>query len=442
MKNQIILLLSAFLILCTTSYGQEVWSLEKCILHSQDASIAVNQAEILVDQAEIELNQSRQNRLPNLSGSANSNWNFGRTIDPTSNEFVTETFFSNNFSLNAGVSLFEGFRINNRIKQSKLDLEATRNETEQTRRNIALQVASNYLNVLFAKENIEVSRGQLALNRQQLEQTQKQINAGTLAESERLNLEAQVAQSEQALIVSENNLDISILQLKQVLRLDPGYNLDVEAPEGISIETDPDMISFEEAYTMALKNRPDLVGQDLRVQSADIGIKLAKGSLYPSIRIGGSLGSAYSNQARQIVGEETVDFTNRVTINSPDPNFPFTDLPLDITTEGQVPITNKPSYTTQLDNNLSYGFGVGVSIPIYNNGATRNNIQRAKLNAENQELQYDQLLENLPLVLSSPFRAPHLTISHAGLPRKNLRPLKKRLKPKNWLMTILPSNLI
>ena len=91
-----------------------------------------------------------------------------------------------------------------------------------------------------------------------------------------------------------------MLQLKQVLRIDPSYPMDVEAPGDINITTDPDMVGFEDAFAEALKNRPDLFGQSLRVQSADLGIKLAKGQYLPSIRVGGSLGSAYSNQARGI----------------------------------------------------------------------------------------------------------------------------------------------
>ena len=171
--TKLILFVVAFLFSSWSGAQEEVWSLEKCILHSQDASIAINQAELGVKTAEVNLSQTKQSRLPSLNANTGVNWNFGRTIDPTTNDFITETFFSNNYGVSVGISLFEGMRINNSIKQSKLDLEASRHETDQTRANVALQVASNYLQVLFTKENIEVAEGQLELNRQQLEQTKQ-----------------------------------------------------------------------------------------------------------------------------------------------------------------------------------------------------------------------------------------------------------------------------
>ncbi len=401
MKTYQILACLSFVFLSFQLSSQDTWSLEKCILHAQDASIVINQSKIGISQAEVNLSQSKQNRLPNLSGNTNVNWNFGRTIDPTTNAFITETFFSNNYGFNTGVSLFEGFRIKNSIKQSKIDLEAAKSDVKQTRNDVALQVASNYLNVLFAKENINVSERQLDLTLQQLDQTNKLIAAGSQAESERLNLEAQVAQSEQALIVAQNNYDISMLQLKQVLRLDPSFPINVEAPEGVTVTTDPDMVNFEEAYDEAQKSRPDLYSNGLRVQSAELGIKIAKGLHAPSIRIGGSLGTAYSNQARESIGFQETVFQSPVTILVDEPSLPFTSLDAIIETPGTIPEFQKPAYTTQLDNNLSYGFGLGVSIPIYNNGSTKSAVQRAKLNALNSQYNYDQLLENLKITVQT-----------------------------------------
>ncbi|NBU52199.1 MAG: TolC family protein, partial [Chitinophagia bacterium] len=206
------------LLLPGISNTQDAWTLEKCVVHAIQANISAAQADLAVDRAKINLSQARQTRMPNLSGNSNLNWNFGRTVDPTTNEFITETFFSNGFSLSTGMSIYNGKQISNSIRQSAVDLEAARNDAQQTRQTIALQVASNFLNVLFAKENISISERQLELNRQQLDQTQSLIDAGARAASEILNLEAQVATSEQALIVSMNNFDITMLQLKQILR--------------------------------------------------------------------------------------------------------------------------------------------------------------------------------------------------------------------------------
>ena len=388
------------ILLSFQSFAQEVWSLEKCILHSQKSSIAINQAEIGVSQADINLDQAKQARYPSLNANTGVNWNFGRTVDPTTNEFNTETFFSNNYGINTGVTLFSGFRIRNNIKQSELDLEAAKADTEQMRRTIALQVASNYLNVLFAEENIILSNKQLVLSQQQLEQVNKLIRAGARPESERLNLEAQIAQSEQVQITSKNNLDIAILQLKQILRLDPSYQIEVEAPGDINVTTDPDLINFEEAFIEAQKNRPDLHANQLRIQSAIVGEKIAKGGLYPSVNIGGNVGSAYSNRGRTIDGFSEVRTESELDISAEIPGLPpIVQQPVTLGSIQEIPNVVNQSYGDQIDQNISYGFGVGVNIPIYNNGNTRSNIQRAKLNAINAQYSYDQNLETLKITV-------------------------------------------
>ena len=401
MKHLNSVLLLAALFITTQQLAQDTWSLEKCVRHALDASIDVNRSEIGIEQAKINLSQAKQSRLPSLNANTGVNWNFGRTVDPTTNLFVQETFFSNTYGISSGVSLFEGFQISNSIKQSKLDLESARLDTDQARQNVALTVATNYLNVLFAIENIAISERQLELSQQQLDQTNKLIEAGSSPAAERLNLEAQIAQSEQALIVSRNNLDISMLQLKQVLRIDPSYPLEVVAPDGIEVTTDPEMVDFEEAYAEARKNRPDLQSLEYQIMSADLGTKIARGQFYPSIRVGGSLGSNYSNQARTFINERPAVFEDEIVISSNDPDLPF---PLDdvnaiIKTEGTTADIVKPSYDTQLDNNLSYGFGLSVGIPIYNNGSTHASVQRAKLNTLNAQLNYDQSVENLKILV-------------------------------------------
>jgi len=414
------LLLFVMLLLPGISNTQDAWTLEKCVVHAIQANISAAQADLAVDRAKINLSQARQTRMPNLSGNSNLNWNFGRTVDPTTNEFITETFFSNGFSLSTGMSIYNGKQISNSIRQSAVDLEAARNDALQTRQTIALQVASNFLNVLFAKENISISERQLELNRQQLDQTQSLIDAGARAASEILNLEAQVATSEQALIVSMNNFDIAMLQLKQILRLDPGYPLSIVAPENVNFSTDPELVAFEEAFAQAIQNRPDLKSSSLQVQSAELGIQIAKGALAPNISIGGNLRTNYSNQGFELDFIETTETLNFL-VSSTDPRFPIENLPLTFTSESVSPIRRDLEYFDQFDNNLSYGFGANISIPIYNRGASRADIQRAKINASNARLNYDQVFENLKITVQQ-------SLADARAAKKKLEASEKTLE--------------
>src|SRR5690606_32626634 len=137
--------------------SQKQFSLQECVTMAIDQNLQLESMDYNVENAEIVLKQSRHARYPNLSFGVNLGNNFGRTIDPTSNAFSTESILSNGYSLSSGVLLFNGFRINNTIEQSKLNTLAWKKDRQQLERDISLNVASAYLNVLFAKENITIA---------------------------------------------------------------------------------------------------------------------------------------------------------------------------------------------------------------------------------------------------------------------------------------------
>ena len=96
--------------------AQEVWNLEKCINHAMQNNIDIQQGRLSIEQARISNKTAIHSRYPSLNGSTNLGLNFGRTIDPTNNEFITQSFFSNGISLSSNVTLFNAGRISNTIK--------------------------------------------------------------------------------------------------------------------------------------------------------------------------------------------------------------------------------------------------------------------------------------------------------------------------------------
>ncbi|NNF35995.1 MAG: TolC family protein [Saprospiraceae bacterium] len=374
----------------TLSFGiinaQDEWTLEQCIERALDQDLTIRDAELSIDNATINQKTSRQARYPSLNGGTNAFWNFGRTIDPTSNEFITTTFFSNGLSLNSGVTLYSGGRIKNTIKQSDLDYQAAQKDYDQSLNDISLQVASAFLNVLFARENLENANKQLEITQEQLRQIELLIESGSRPENERLDIEAQIATREQAVVNNQNTLDIAMLGLKQLLRFSPDYNMALAAPPSVDIFTDPNLISFKEIYESSLKTQKSIEASELRVQSSEIGIKIAKSSLYPTLTFGGSLQTNYSNQGRRIVGFETFRQTQDVFIDN---------TRVTIGQDVDVPIVEKNPYLDQVDENLSYGFGFNMNIPIYNNYQNKASVERAKIGAIRAQNTLEIVKDNL-----------------------------------------------
>lgn len=374
----------------TSSFSQEIWSLEKCVSHAIEKSLQIESSKLSLNGTEVDITQARHARYPSLSANTNVGWNFGRTIDPTSNQFITETFFNNGFSFNSNVLIYNGGRISNTIQQSIQNSRATMKDMEQTKRDISLNVASLYLNLLFAKENLQNAENQLKLTNEQLSQLNKQIAVGNRPENDKLDIEAQIAVNEQAIIEAKNNLSVNLLNLKQFLRLDPDYSMDIVSPGDVPLDTDPDIVTFNELYSSALNTQPSVAANDLRLKVAHLGEKIAKADFLPTLGAGGSIRTNYSNKGQYIDGYNSVVRDVPLTINGQAVTVGF---------PSEIPIIKKSPYFDQFSDNISYGVGASVSIPIYNNYSARAGLQRAKLNTERAQLNLTQTKESLKITI-------------------------------------------
>ncbi|MBK9254025.1 MAG: TolC family protein [Saprospiraceae bacterium] len=371
-------------------FGQEFWSLQKCIDYALEKNLQIESSDVAVRLSEIGINQAKHDRYPNLSLNTNVGWNFGRSIDPTRNEFITETFFNNGFTLSSGFTIYNGNRINNTISQSITDKKAAERDLDQVKRDIILNVASLYLSVLFEQENFRNAEVQLEQTKTQLSQIERLIEVGNRPENDRLDFESQIALNEQNLVNASNNFTMAILRLKQLLRLDPNTPFRPINPGNILVETDPDLVSFDELYLAALKSQPSVAASELRLQSAALGEKIAASAFYPTLGGRVSMNTNFSNKGIRLLGYETRQIEQTVTVNG---------TPVVIGSEQQVPILEQSPYAAQIDNNRSYGVGVGLSIPIYNNNLARNAVQRAKLGVINADLNLTQQKENLKITV-------------------------------------------
>ena len=391
MKNLFVLSSFIFLIIFIPDVkGQEIWTLEKCIQTAIEKSINIQSADVNLRSTEVDYKQATHARYPDLSAGTNVGWNFGRTIDPTRNEFISETFFNNSFSLNSNVLLYNAGKINNSITLADVYNNAARKDLEQSKRDISLSIASLYLNILFAKENLQNTQNQLDQTKNQLTLLNKQIAVGNRPENDRLDIEAQIAVNEQSVTEATNTLNINLLNLKQWLRLDVQNEIDVVAPLSLNIGTDPDVITFDELYESAYRNQASLHASELKIKGAELAQKIASADLMPVLSAGGYLRTNYSNKGVYIAGYEPYIAEQEILFNGTSATIGIPQ---------QKPILEKSPYFDQFSDNLSYGIGFSMSIPIYNNLRARSGVQRAKLNIEKAKLNYDQLDQNLKITI-------------------------------------------
>ncbi len=377
--------------------AQDAWSLEKCVRYARENSLQVKQAQISIDNATLTEQQNKQARYPNLNGTASYSSNFGRSIDPTSNSFITRNIQSNGFNLSSGVNIYDGFQTKNAIKQSELDIKAAEADKAGVINNLGLNIALAYLNVLLAQDQVIIAKNRLEQNERQLDRTDKLIAAGTLPRSNRYAIEAQIATDEQGIISTENALENAYLGLKTQLDLDADMPLEIERPDIVlPTENELDILTVESIYTQALGAQPQIKANEYRKLSSEKSVDIAKGRLQPTLSAFGNVGTNYSNAARQVTGFQSVTDSIPFMVGS-DTYY--------ITQEGNIPVLGKNPYFNQISENLNQAVGLRLNVPIYNNGVSKIAVQRAELNVINatytEELARRQLKSDIQQALAN-----------------------------------------
>lgn len=371
--------------------SQTTWSLESCVERAMEQSLSVQSSALAEENSTLGLEQARLARYPSLNGNFNISANYGRTIDPTTNDFINKGFYSNNIGLSSGIILYNAGRLQKNIKQAEMSLLAAKTSTESVKYDIALRVANQYLAVLFAEENLNLAKEQLGLTESQKTNLERLISAGVRAKNDVFELDAQMAQRTQTVLENTNSLQIAKLMLAQGLRLKE-LTIEISPAEDLGPTLDPDMITLEALIDGTFATHPGLKTAQLNKEVAEIGEEIARTALYPTVSLGGNLGTAYSNSAVTVNGFETQSIDQQIVINN---------IPTTIQFIQEVPIFEDSPYFNQLNDNLSLGLGLGVSVPIWNNGNAKIGIERAKLNTLNQEIAYQQTVEAVTLDLQN-----------------------------------------
>ncbi|WP_424961081.1 TolC family protein [Ekhidna sp.] len=377
-------LITTLILLCFVAVSQEkrVLSLQECIDIAVENNLTVQRSELNLQSAQVGLLQAQAQRYPTLNANGNFGYNWGRGIDPTTNQFIDQRINFNGVSANTSLPLINGLQVHNSIRQNKLNAEASEFDKQKAINDISLNTALNYVNVIFNKELLENARFQLESSQQQLDRTSLLVESGALPLANKLQLESQVATNEVNLINAQNNLDLAVLTLKQGMLLPPGEEIDIVIPDVTVDQAEIGETSIMELYNVALANQPEIKSAELRVESADVGLDVSKGAMYPTLSLSGSMSTNYSDafQDVSVLSATPTGQLSPTTFQLQDGTQVF-EQDFDVQLESEtVPLS------TQYDNNLNTRLSLNLSVPIFNGFRTRSDIQRSKISLQQAEI--------------------------------------------------------
>jgi len=327
----------------------KIWSLPECIKYAIDNNIQIKQQILQTKFQENALEQSKLNLLPTLNGQATHNYSFGRALDETTYKFTeNENIQSNSFYAGGSLNLFNGLQNFNTIQKNKYQLLASELDLQSIKDDISLNIALAYLQILLNNELVSATGNQLQITRQQIDKTKKMYDAGSVAKGNLLQIEAQAASEELQLINLQNQLDISYLTLTQMLELKSAEGFKILTPE-ISIDTNTVITGeINDIFTQAQALRPEIKSAELKLTASEYDLKIANGSRSPRLSMSHSFGTRYSDVALKP--------------SAPAENYTFSE---------------------QLNDNINYGIGFSLNIPILNGWQINKSIANSRLSIEN-----------------------------------------------------------
>ncbi len=389
MVKNVFRIVSAFLMisLINIGFGQDkTWHLKECIDSAWEKNISIQKAELNLQNANYDLDYNKAQYHPNLNANYTNGFNWGRTIDPTTYQFVNGQVTTNNVGISGSIVLFDGFTTPSRIKQSRVGVDLASGQIETQKNFIAISIASAYLQILLAYEKLELTSNQLIATRSLLILTQKYFENDLKSESEVMQISAQVAKEEADSIAANNTLVLAKLSLLQLMEEPYSVEFNINRFDPEIIQAFAPIPNSEVLYDSALNVVPEILNAKLNLQMAELDLRAVKGSYYPKLSLNGSVGTNYASSSK-IVNQEVIIEEKPIGYLVSDPAQIVNGTEVTVN-----PIFTDYSYFSQFDDNLSSSVSINLAIPIYNRKQvivsqqkSEVNINRAQLDLQNEK---------------------------------------------------------
>jgi outer membrane protein len=356
----ILLCLGCFVGIGTALQAQTALTLEQCLQLAVENNIQVQISKNNVSSAEVTYMQRKFDFLPTVAANIPFNKTYGNSADIYTQQ-VAPSISTSNPSLGATIVAFRGLSKWNELKNAKYTLSANEYGFEDFKNDIRLNTALAFFQVMFAADNLEISKTRLELLEKQVRNLKTQVDAGAKTQGDLLVMESQLATEQLNAVTQQNAYDKSLLNLILTLNLDPAGNFTISRPDLLETKVDS-LEALNAIFQAARLNNPAIRQQEFRALAAKYTINTARAAYFPTLNVSFGLSSFYSSNAKNIVGYALVDNVPTIIYG---PRIPA---------------------ETQFEDNFNQYLGLTLTIPIFNRMVTRQNYLLSKLNHQNAQL--------------------------------------------------------
>ena len=341
---------------CQKASGEK-WTLGECIDYAREKNLDVQSARIQLETSEVNVKQASAARMPSLGASISQGLSHSRQ-DGMSGDTKNNLVYTGNYQLSAGMTLWNGGKLNNTLKQQKISNQAQAFDVDRAQNSIEIAVTQAYLQILYNAEAVKINRATAETSFSQMERAREMYRAGSISLSDYAQIESQHSSDKYNLVSAQSTLDRSVLELKQLLELEAGYDFQVEFPQIGDDQVYAVIPSSADVYNTALSVMPEVKSSRLSVEAAKMGENIAKAQALPSVSLSAGLGTGHAT-------------------------------------------SSSDAFSRQLDNRFSQNVGLSISIPIFNNRQARSASEKARLETLSADISLQNTQKNLLSTIES-----------------------------------------
>jgi outer membrane protein len=382
-KPGILIIISSIIILSPVSCFSQVksWSYKDCLDFALKNNVSLKQNQLNNDITGYNLEKAKANRLPNLNLSGSQQFQFGGQVDPYTGVKSSDNNNSSNFSLNSGITVFNGFQNLNTIKMYETEKKSNEYDIDKQKNNLMLNVFKAFLQVLLDKEQVLSAQSQLQNSEALVDRAQKLVQAGTKPMNDLLQVKSQLATDKYSLTQAVNSLQLAKVTLMQYMELPVDSNFEITSP---SIDDRLVLISALQSsqivYDTALNALPEIKSSEVKIETSRYSYQIAKGAFLPQLSVSGSIGTG-SSSLRSLYSITQTPATTEVGYLQSDPSQKvLQDIIISKATAKTYP------FGSQLKDNISSSLGINLSVPIFSRKQAKTNLNIAAINLRNAEL--------------------------------------------------------
>ena len=323
------------------------WTLDECLRYALENNIQLRQSRNDYLSGLEDTKEAKAARLPSLSASTTQ----GFTNYPSTN-VSDRTTYTGTYGLEAGLTLYEGGKLRTAVRQQQVQNRIDELSVAESENDIRIAIVQAYLQALYATEAVAVAANTAEVSRAQRDRAEELWKAGSISRVDFAQLESQYASDLYQVTTARTSLDNYRLQLKQLLELDITEEMNLAAPAIQESEVLSSLPAKAEIYATALTVMPEIQRGELAVESAELGIRQAQAGFYPSLSLTAGIGTGHMSNGGYESG-------------------------------------------SQIWNRFNENVGLTLSIPIFSNRRNRTAVNKARFEAENSRLTWQDLQKTL-----------------------------------------------